>query len=90
MSGLSPEAEISPSKLAQLVDDLTDIGVRYVLIEPNVSPRNAETLAREINATLLELHPLESLTINEIEDGEDYFSIMSSNLKTLQSALECV
>ena len=90
MFGLSPEAEISPSELAQLVDYLTAIGVRYVLTEPNMSLRYAEVLSREINATLLELHPLESLTPNEAERDEDYFSIMDSNLQTLQSALECV
>ncbi|MDA1189726.1 MAG: zinc ABC transporter substrate-binding protein, partial [Chloroflexi bacterium] len=89
MSGLSPEAEVPPGDLARLVNELRALGVRHVLVEPNISTRQAETLAREIDATVLPLHPLESLTSGEIERGEDYFSIMRSNLESLRTALDC-
>jgi zinc transport system substrate-binding protein len=89
ISGLSPEAEPGPADLARIADAALEMGVNYVMVEPIISAAYAETLAKEINAQLLPLHPLESLTSEESESGEDYFSIMKANLVNLRLALEC-
>jgi len=89
ISGLSPEAEPGPTDLARIADTSRELGVRYVMVEPIISTSYAETLAREINAQLLPLHPLESLTLDESKRGDDYFSIMEANLSNLSMALEC-
>ncbi|MDA0988893.1 MAG: zinc ABC transporter substrate-binding protein [Chloroflexi bacterium] len=89
ISGLSPEAAPGPADLARIADTIRELGMSYVMVEPIISAAYAETLAREINARLLPLHPLESLTPDESESGEDYFSIMENNLENLRLALEC-
>ena len=89
ISGIAPEAEPSPRDLARLVDEGRALGTRYVMVEPGVSRRLAETLAREVGADLLALTPLESLTVDQSESGETYFSLMEANLDTLRTALEC-
>ncbi|MEE9248253.1 MAG: zinc ABC transporter substrate-binding protein, partial [Dehalococcoidia bacterium] len=89
ISGLSPEAESSPARLRKLVNQIEDSGIGYVFFESLVSPRVAETLAKEVGAQTLELNPLEGLTSEEQEAGEDYFSVMRSNLDNLKKALQC-
>ena len=87
--GVSPVAEPSPGDLARLVDVVRGLDVKYVMVEPNISPRLAETLADEADAAVLILHPLASLTLDELERGETYLSVMEANLASLRTALEC-
>ena len=47
----------------------------------------SETIADEIGAKTAVLNQIEGLTDDEISAGEDYFSVMESNLKTLEDAL---
>jgi zinc transport system substrate-binding protein len=54
-----------------------------------VSPKLAETVAREADVTTAVLDPLEGLNHDAIDRGEDYFSVMRSNLATLRQALGC-
>jgi zinc transport system substrate-binding protein len=60
-----------------------------VFFETLVSPRLAETVARETGAETAVLNPLEGLTQEELERGEDYFSVMRANLAALREALAC-
>jgi zinc transport system substrate-binding protein len=89
ISGLSPDAEPSPQRLAQLVDLVKRDGVTTIFTEELVSPKVAETLAREVGVKTAVLNPLEGLTKQEVAAGQDYVSVMRSNLKTLQEALGC-
>jgi zinc transport system substrate-binding protein len=89
ITGLSPEAEPTPRKLEDVVDEVRMHGATTVFFETLVSPRLAETVARETGASTAVLNPLEGLTEEELAGGEDYFSLMHANLKTLRQALEC-
>lgn len=89
IGGLSPEAEPTPGRLAALVDLVKARGVRYVFTETLVSPRAAETLARETGAKTLVLNPLEGLTQAEVAQGKNYLSVMEENLRGLATGLEC-
>ncbi len=89
LAGISPEAEPSPGDLAAIADRLRSLGVKYLLVEPISSQRLSQTVAKEIGADLLPLHPLESLTPEELQQGETYFTIMNANLASLRTALEC-
>jgi len=89
ISGVSPEAEPSPGELARLTDRIAELGVGYIMSEPVVNPRLAETLAKEVGAELLILYPLASLTRDQLDQGETYFSLMEANLANLRTALEC-
>ena len=88
-SGFSPEVEPAPRELARLADIIKEMGSKYVMVEPIISARLAETLAREVSAKLLALHPLENLTVAERKRNETYFSVMDTNLKSIRTALEC-
>ncbi len=86
ISGLSPEAEPSPQKLAELVDAARGQNITVVFYEELVDPRIADTIAQEVGARTMELSPLEG-TKNQ---SDDYFSLMRKNLANLRIALECV
>jgi len=89
ISGTEPQSEPSPRTVTTIVNLMNDAGIRHVLAEPIVSSLTVETIAREIGGEVLVLHPLGSLTLDELEAGEDYFSIMEANLRTLTTALDC-
>ena len=65
-------------------------GATTVFFESLVSPKLAETVAREAGATTAVLNPLEGLTRRGARaDGADYFSVMRENLAALRKALGC-
>ena len=89
ISGLSPDAEPTPQRLAELTDLVEGEGVTAIFTEELVSPKVAETLANEAGVTTAVLNPLESLTPDEAAAGADYVAVMRTNLATLRSALGC-
>jgi zinc transport system substrate-binding protein len=89
LAGLSPEAEPSPRDLERLVQDVRRSRAKVVFTETLVSPRLAETIAREAGAATAVLDPVEGLTKDEADAGEDYVSRMRWNLATLRKALGC-
>ena len=89
ISGLSPDAEPSADRLAQLADLVKRDGVTTIFTEELVSPKVAQTLAREVGVATAVLNPLEGLTKQEVSAGQDYLSVMRSNLKALEHALGC-
>ena len=58
-----------------------------MFFETLVSPRLAETIARETGARTAELNPIEGLSEAELEQGENYLSVMRANLGALRQAL---
>ncbi len=89
ISGLSPDVEPSPARLREIVEQVRAVGATHIFFETLVSPRVAETIAREVGAQTLVLNPLEGLTPEELQAGQDYFSIMRQNLANLRTALAC-
>ena len=60
-----------------------------VFFERLVSPRLAQTVARDAGAKAAVLDPIEGLTPSEQSRGESYLTLMRSNLRALRSALGC-
>jgi zinc transport system substrate-binding protein len=89
IGGISPEAEPDPRRLAELADLVRREGTTTIFTEELVSPRVAQTLAREAGVRTAVLNPLEGLTAGEMERGENYVSVMRENLATLREALGC-
>src|SRR5947208_495072 len=89
ISGLSPEAEPAPARLRELVHLARAHHIKVVYYETLVSPKVAETLAREVGARVLALDPLEGLTSEELRQGRNYFSVMHENLNHLADGLDC-
>jgi zinc transport system substrate-binding protein len=90
VAGLSPEDEPDPARLGELAQLARDEGVTTVFTEENVSPRIAQTLARDAGGLRTEvLSPLESLTKKERAAKANYFTLMDANLEKIASALGC-
>lgn len=89
IAGLSPEAEPDPQRLAELIDQVKAEGITTVFTETLVSPRVAETLAREAGVEVAVLNPVEGRTDDERSRGETYVSLMEDNLAALRDALRC-
>jgi zinc transport system substrate-binding protein len=87
--GMAPESEPSPADLAAVVRIARREKVQYVFFETLVSPRLADTLAREIGAKTLVLNPIEGLTTDEAAAGKSYVPLMRDNLSSLRTGLDC-
>lgn len=88
IEGLSPDSEPDPAKMAEVIDFVRENHVKVIFFEELVSPKVAETIAYETGASAEMLNPLEGLGDEELAAGEDYFSVMESNLEKLKAALE--
>ncbi len=89
ISGISPEAEPSARRLEQVAQQVREHRATTVFVEPLVSARVAETVARETGTTTATLNPIEGLTEDELAAGDDYLSLMRANLETLRRGLGC-
>lgn len=89
ITGLTPEAEPSPRQLGRVVQLVRRTGATTIFFERLVSPRLADTVAREVGARTAVLDPIEGLTTAEQARGDDYFSLMQRNLGVLRKALTC-
>ncbi len=89
LEGLAPEAEPSAKDIARLVDAVRASGATTVFFEPLVSPKLAQTVAREAKVQTAELDPIEGLSSDSIASGSNYFTVMRANLAALRTALEC-
>jgi len=89
ITGIDPESEPSPKRLAELIALVKREHVKTVFFERLVSPRLAETVARDAGAKTAVLDPIEGLTSSEQAHGDDYLTLMRRNLRELRGALGC-
>ena len=87
IEGLSADSEPDAARMDEIIKFAKENDVKTIFFEELVSPKVSETIASEIDADTAVLNPLEGLSDEELANGEDYFSIMESNLKTLEDAL---
>lgn len=83
------ETEPSPRDVTAMVRMLRAEGVKYVFYEELVSPRLAETIAREVGGGLLKLHGAHNVTKEEMQRGVTFISLMEDNLVSLRTGLVC-
>lgn len=89
ITGLSPEEEPSLRHIQEIINTAKEKQITYIFDEPLFSSPLAATIARELNAKVLPLNPIEGLTAKDVRAGEDYLSLMGENLKNLRLALLC-
>jgi zinc transport system substrate-binding protein len=87
ISGLSPTQEPSQKELTEVIEESKEHNLKYVIFEQNVSSKVAEVIQKEIGAETLQLHNLEAATKEDIQNHEDYFSLMKKNLETIKKAI---
>jgi zinc transport system substrate-binding protein len=89
ITGIDPESEPSPQRLQRLIALVRREHVTTVFFERLVSPRLADTVARDAGARTAVLDPIEGLTSAEQAHGDTYLTLMRKNLHELRSALRC-
>ncbi len=85
ISGIDPEAEPSPAKIREIRATIADTGIETIFFETLTSPKVAQTLASDLGIETAVLDPLEGL----VDDTQDYFSVMQSNLTALKAGMLC-
>ncbi|MCY9656978.1 metal ABC transporter substrate-binding protein [Paenibacillus chondroitinus] len=86
--GLSPDAEPTAQDLKNMNEYIKVHNLKYIFFEELVSDKLAKTLAKDAKVETMVLNPLEGLTKEQADAGEDYISIMDKNLKNLVTALQ--
>jgi zinc transport system substrate-binding protein len=84
LTGVTPEAEPSPQRLASVVRLVQKTHATTVFFETLVSPRLAKTVARDSGARTAVLDPIEGAG-----RGQTYLTLMRQNLAALRRALGC-
>jgi len=87
ISGLSPDAEPSPDRIAEIHRVAEEQGLTTVFFETLTSPELAQSIADDLHLKTDVLDPIEGITNKS--RGNDYTQIMSSNLSALQQANGC-
>ena len=86
--GLSSSDEPSQKELTSIIQQTKEYHLKYILFEKNTSNRVSEIIRDEIGAKTEVIHNLEVLTEQDIEDNQDYLSIMEANFDTLDEVLD--
>jgi zinc transport system substrate-binding protein len=87
IAGTSPDQEPSPAHLKEIHDIVTQNKVTTIFYEELVSPKVAESVARDLKVKTAVLSPIEGLA--DANSTEDYLSLMHENLAELKKANGC-
>ncbi|KIL45548.1 metal ABC transporter solute-binding protein, Zn/Mn family [Jeotgalibacillus campisalis] len=88
IAGISTSDEPSQRELTKIIELAKENNIQHILFEQNVSSNLTEVIQQEIGADALQLHNLSVLTEEDIDNDEDYFSLMEKNIETLRTALQ--
>lgn len=88
IEGLMPDSEPDPARMEEIIQLAKKKKINTIFFEELVSPKVANTIAKEIGAKTEVLNPLEGLSEEQMDAGEDYFSVMRTNLQQIKNALE--
>lgn len=87
ISGINPDGEPSPARIAAVHEEAKLHGVTTIFFETLTSDAVASSIAGDLGLKTAVLDPLEGVTDNS--PGDDYPSIMRANLEALRSANDC-
>lgn len=87
ITGLSPESEPTPARLADITGLVREHDVTTIYSEVLLGSAIADTIAAETGADVLVLDPVEGIT--EASAGSDYVEVMQANLEALRTGLGC-
>ncbi|OHS41248.1 zinc ABC transporter substrate-binding protein [Staphylococcus sp. HMSC62B09] len=78
----------SQKKLTNLVKEINEKNVKYILYEDNVANKVTETIRKETNAKPLKFYNMESLNKEQSKDASiNYQTLMNKNIEVLDKAL---
>ncbi len=87
VTGLSPDSEPSPARIAEVQREATEHQVTTIFYETLVSPAVAQSIAADLRLRTDVLDPVEGIT--DQSRGRDYLSVMRANLTALRTANAC-
>jgi zinc transport system substrate-binding protein len=87
--GISPNAEPTPKKMAEVITLAKKYRARAIYYEELVSDKLAKTIAQEVGAKILVLNPGANLTKKQIETKVTFLALMEQNLENLKYGLAC-
>ncbi len=87
IAGLTPDADPSPARIKQVEDIVRREKVTTIFYEELVSPKVAESIARDLKVRTAVLSPIEGLA--DANSTENYLSLMRENLTELRKANNC-
>lgn len=85
--GFSPNAEPSPKKVTELIQNMETLGIDTIYYEELVDPKIARQISEETGARMLLLHGAHNISREEFESGLSYLDIMEENLEKLKEGL---
>jgi zinc transport system substrate-binding protein len=88
--GLTPEGEILPQRLVEIVKLAYNLGINVIYSEDLIDPRSAQTIAQEIpNGRAMVLSPIEGIKPDEQKTGVGYLDKMNQDVAALKVGLQC-
>ena len=88
-AAVNPEAEPTAATMAALVQEMRRNDLHFLFSEELVSPKLAETIAKEGGGTVLLLSAAHNVSKGDLAGGVTFIEIMERNLKNLRRGLEC-
>jgi zinc transport system substrate-binding protein len=90
IQGVSPEGEVLPQKLQQVIELAKKLHISVIYSEDMVDSRLADTIAGEIpDGRVLVLSPIEGIDKEEQDAGIGYVDKMEENIANLREGLVC-
>ena len=87
--GLTPESLSNPKKLKNIIELIRDNGPTTIFFEDFISDLMAQTISKEVNVTINKLHPLATISYQEMRDKVDYETLMRENILKIAKAMQC-
>jgi zinc transport system substrate-binding protein len=87
--GFAPDAEPTPKRLVELVDNVKKHNVRSIYYEELITPKVAEAISKETGCSLLMLHGAHNIAREEAAGGVTFLQLMENNLENLRVGLQC-
>jgi zinc transport system substrate-binding protein len=87
IAGFTPDAEPTPTRIEEVQKIVKSQHVTTIFYEELVSPKVAETIARDVGVKTAVLSPIEGLS--DANSSETYLSLMRENLSELRKANSC-
>lgn len=88
-SGCSAETEVTPATLSNLIKAVNENKLTYVIVLELCDKKIADSVIAGADGeqTIVEMNSIQSVTIEEINAGTTYLSLMRTNLEALETAL---
>jgi zinc transport system substrate-binding protein len=88
--GLTPEGEVLPQRLVEVVQLAKNLGINIVYSEDLIDPRSSQVIADEIpGGKVMVLSPIEGINKQEKQQGIGYLEKMYQDLSALKEGLQC-